>query len=222
MSLHEQIADIESITDKTPTLIDESKHHYYMKELIKTIGSLNTKVTIDDIEKQMVKLRKKYRVNPSKSQMRYIYEKFFTDTPLNNVFGRFLIKKACRSRSGVLVSTVVLRPDVFSCPKKCAYCPTETDLNGNPTQPKSYLSSEPAMLRALQYNFDVRGQIWDRIKAYIKTGNIRESDTVNTTHSYKLEIILSGGTWESYPYDYRKKVMVELYWAANTLSLIHI
>lgn len=218
MSTIEQIADIETLTNKTPTMIDEIKFKQYMKELIKAEGNVNITTTVEKIQKHMVVLRGKYRINPSKSQMRYIYEKFFNETPLNTVFGRFLIKKACRSRSGVLVSTVVLRPDVFSCPKKCSYCPTETDLSGKPTQPKSYLSSEPAMLRALQYNFDVRGQIWDRIKAYIKTGNIREFEATNTSHSYKLEIILSGGTWESYPYDYRNSVMCELYWAANTFG----
>lgn len=216
MSIIEEITDIESITINTPTLIDESKFRFYMKDFIKSAGGINITITKNDIDKHMQLLRRKYRINPSKSQLRYIYEKFFSDIPLNTIFGRFLIKKACRSRSGVLVSTVVLRPDVFSCPKKCAYCPTETNLNGNPTQPKSYLSSEPAMLRALQYNFDVRGQIWDRIRAYIKTGNIRESESTNMISSYKMEIILSGGTWESYPYEYRKSVMNELYWAANT------
>ena len=174
MTTIEQIADIETLTSTTPTMIDEYKYKMFMKELIKSVGQANTKTDVEQIQKQIVKLRGKYRINPSKSQLRYIYEKFFDSTPLNTIFGRFLIKKACRSRSGVLVSTVVLKPDVFSCPKKCSYCPTETDLDGKPTQPKSYLSSEPAMLRALQYNFDVRGQIWDRIRAYIKTGNIKE------------------------------------------------
>jgi histone acetyltransferase (RNA polymerase elongator complex component) len=31
-----------------------------------------------------------------------------------------------------------------------------------------------------------------------------------------MEVILSGGTWESYPKDYREQVIKELYWAANT------
>ena len=119
----------------------------------------------------------------------------------------------------------MLRPDVFSCPKNCSYCPTETNLDGHPTQPKSYLSTEPAMLRAIQYNFDVRGQIWDRIKAYINTGNIRvatgssvATGSMESTGSCKMEIILSGGTWESYPYAYRNQVMNEIYWAANTFG----
>lgn len=156
------------------------------------------------------KLRKKYRINPSKNEMRYIYEKYFSHISLNNKIKRFLIKKECRSRSGVLVCTIVLKPSVFSCPKKCSYCPTETDINNNLTQPKSYLSSEPAMIRALKYNFDIKGQINDRINAYINTGNIKDDK------SYKLEIIVSGGTWESYPYNYRNEVINDVYCAANT------
>ncbi len=214
MSLIETVADIEDYTTgkaNIAKLVDEIPLKFFVKDLIKAVGNPTQSVNIKDIENTITKLRQKYRVQPSKSQMRYIYDKYYPETPLNNTLGRFMIKKACRSRSGVLVSTIVLRPDVFSCPKKCSYCPTETDLEGRPTQPKSYLSTEPAMLRAIQYNFDVRGQIWDRIKAYISTGNIRES-----TGSCKMEIILSGGTWESYPYAYRNQVMNEIYWAANT------
>ena len=208
------IAENEDIEDYTKSkLINENITKLFVKDLIKDIGSLTQLITIKNIESTITKLRHKYKIQPSKSQMRYIYDKYFSDIQLNNTIGRYLIKKACRSRSGVLVSTIVLRPDVFSCPKKCSYCPTETDLQGRPTQPKSYLSSEPAMLRALKYNFDTRGQMWNRIKAYIDTGNICES-----TGSCKMEIILSGGTWESYPYDYRNQVMNEIYWAANTFG----
>jgi ELP3 family radical SAM enzyme/protein acetyltransferase len=214
MSVYETIADIEDYTSKkaiVAKLVDETHIKCFVKDLIKAVGSPDQSTIIENIDHKIKDLRKIHKVQPSKSQMRYIYNKYYPNTPLNKTFGRFLIKKAMRSRSGVLVSTIVLRPDVFSCPKKCSYCPTETDLEGRPTQPKSYLSTEPAMLRAIQYNFDVRGQIWDRIKAYISTGNIQES-----SGSCKLEIILSGGTWESYPYPYRNQVMNEIYWAANT------
>jgi ELP3 family radical SAM enzyme/protein acetyltransferase len=203
--------DIEDYTKSI--LLNEYTIKLFVKDLIKYVGSPNDSVEIINVELAISRLRQKYKLQPSKSQMRYIYDKYFSDQKLNYTLGCYLIKKACRSRSGVLVSTIVLKPDVFSCPKKCSYCPTETDLNGRPTQPKSYLSSEPAMLRAIKYNFDIKGQIWDRIKAYINTGNIRDS-----VGSYKMEIILSGGTWESYPYEYRNQIMNEIYWAANTFG----
>jgi ELP3 family radical SAM enzyme/protein acetyltransferase len=67
------------------------------------------------------------------------------------------------------------------------------------------------MLRALESNFDVKGQFNSRISSYKITGNISESQ------SSKIEVIFSGGTWESYPKEYREQVIRELYWAANTV-----
>lgn len=220
--------DIETFLNKTIKMPNENKIKLFVKDLITNVGANNMDITMTDIDKCVAKLRQKYKILPSKTQMRYIYETYYmTDETIgniNHVMSRYMIKKAMRSRSGVLVSTVVLKPDKFSCPKKCSYCPTETDLSGNPTQPKSYLSTEPAMLRAIAHNFDVKGQIHDRIKTYIRTGNITEQknnvnacSTINA-NSYKLEIILSGGTWESYSYDYRNQVMNEIYWAANSFD----
>lgn len=209
--------DIEDINN-TSSMFQENKLKLFVDDLLEKTGNssviVNNNKYIDDC---MNTLKKKYRVNPSKSQIRYIYEKYFSDVKINTQFSRYIIKKAMRSRSGVLVVTIVLKPDKFSCPKKCSYCPTETDLNGNHTQPKSYLSSEPAMLRALQYNFDVKGQLHDRIRSYIKTGNISTNQNADH-HSYKLEVIVSGGTWESYNYEYRNQVMNEIYYAANTFD----
>jgi ELP3 family radical SAM enzyme/protein acetyltransferase len=198
--------------DKEYLLENENKLKLFVKDLIYL--KLNN---INEIDSNIKLLRKKYKIYPPKSNIRYIYEKYYSNIPIKPLLQRFMIKKAMRSRSGVLVSTIVLKPDKFSCPKKCSYCPTETDLNGNPTQPKSYLSTEPAMLRALQYDFDIKGQLHDRIKSYIKTGNI---NNFNSNKSHKLEIIISGGTWESYKYEYRNQVIHELYFAANTFGIL--
>lgn len=200
---------------KSPPKLDgENKLKRIVETLIKE--TKNTK-TIEEIENISKSIHKRYNTIIVKNNIRYVFEKYIKEdiTDINPLLYKYLIKKSMRSRSGVLVSTIVLKPDVFSCPKKCSYCPTETDLNGNPTQPKSYLSSEPAMLRALEYNFDVRGQIHDRIRCYIQQGNIQ---SLEPQYSYKMEIILSGGTWESYPYDYRNQVMKEIYWACNTYN----
>ncbi len=190
-------------------LVDENKLKSFVNDLIKYSNNITSTNVIDEKIKE---LRFKYKVLPSKSQMRYIYEKYFINKKINKILERYFIKKSARSRSGVLVFTIVLKPDKFSCPKNCSYCPTETDLHGNLTQPKSYLSSEPAMLRALSVNFDIKGQILNRVNAYKSQGNITNEG------SNKMEIILSGGTWESYSLDYREQVMNEIYWAANTID----
>ena len=115
-----------------------------------------------------------------------VYNKYYNSNDQKlNLLNLYLIKKSVRSQSGVLVSTLVLRPDVFSCPKKCSYCPTETDIAGNLTQPKSYLSNEPAMMRALVYNFDIKGQFSDRIRTYIGQGNL-----IDSNDSYKKVIFI--------------------------------
>jgi ELP3 family radical SAM enzyme/protein acetyltransferase len=208
--------DIEDLYGSDSKLFEENKIKNIISTLIEQTRDIKTTEMIEKISKTV---HKKHNQIVMKNNLRYIFEKYFVNNlnilNINPLLYKYFIKKSMRSRSGVLVSTIVLKPSVFSCPKKCSYCPTETDLEGNPTQPKSYLSSEPAMLRALEYDFDVKGQIYDRIRCYIKQGNIQSLDSC---YSYKMEIILSGGTWESYPYDYRNSVMNEIYWACNTYS----
>jgi len=167
-----------------------------------------------DIEFKL--LCKKYSIVPSKNEIRKVYQNNFSEIKISNNMKRWMIKKVTRSESGVLVVTIVTKPGnnvKFSCPEKCAYCPTETDLHGKPTQPKSYISTEPAMMRALHSNFDIKGQVNDRLKSYINTGNIKENKKKK-----KIEVILSGGTWDVMPKSYRDQVINELYWSFNTFG----
>jgi ELP3 family radical SAM enzyme/protein acetyltransferase len=213
--------DIEDTINNDFKLTNETKIKAFVKTLMDRVGKPEHKTTVREIEKVIKEVRRlpNVRYLPSKVEMREVYEKYFINQKINNTFRRYMIKRAMRSDSGVLVVTNVLHPKPdgteFSCPKKCSYCPTETDLLGNPTQPKSYLSSEPAMLRALRHGFDMKPQMYDRILAYIKQGNI----DMSKLGSIKLEVILSGGTWESYSLDYRDRVMNELYYAANTYGV---
>ena len=184
-----------------------------VNDFINNIGIQNIKTSDDEINSKFKFMCRKHLVHPSKNQIRRIYENQLSNIILNNTFKRWLIKKVARSESGVLVCTIVTKPgdDIkFSCPEKCAYCPTETDLNNKPTQPKSYISTEPAMLRALQYNFTIKGQIDARLQSYMNTGNI-----IKNNQKKKIEVILSGGTWDVMPKNYRDQVMNELYWAFN-------
>lgn len=191
---------------------DERILHEFMGEFISHVSGCESKDKIDTI---FQRLRAKHHIAPSKGELREMYMKSYSHIPVSLVFKSWLVKKAMRSNSGVLVVTIVLSPHKFSCKYDCHYCPSETDLNGVPTQPRSYLSSEPAMLRALASDFDVKGQFQNRIKAYRATGNIGLGAT---SSSSKIEVILSGGTWESYPIEYREQVILELFWAANTID----
>ena len=110
--------------------------------------------------------------------------------------------KACRSWSGVLVVTVVMRPDKFSCPNDCHMCPKE------PGQPRSYLSTEPAVARANRSQFDAVKQFDSRMNTLHKNGHVLD----------KIEIIVLGGTFSSYPRDYQEEFIRDLFYAANTYS----
>lgn len=120
----------------------------------------------------------------------------------------FLITKAPRSQSGVLVVTVFTSayPEVdgvkqnFSCKWNCYYCPNE------PGQPRSYLLNEPGVRRANRLNFDAIAQFNDRVKALVTIGHPAD----------KVELLVLGGTWESYPDGYREKFIRDLFYAANT------
>lgn len=74
-------------------------------------------------------------------------------------------------------------------------------------QPRSYLSSEPAVARANQNQ-------WDCIKQFRDIAIKR----IHCGHSVtKVEGIVIGGTWSYYPKDYQKDFIRDFYYAANTL-----
>jgi len=220
------MTDIESI------ISDKFSHATHSEELYDFINELlNT--SDDKIESTVRKLKRQYQINPSKQDIHKLFRENFSTRKITPKMRRWMVKKQMRSNSGVLVVTIVLAPNKFSCKYDCAYCPQETDLDGNPTQPRSYLSNEPAMLRALESNFDVKGQFNSRIKSYKVTGNITDTQSSKIVSipeasskigsipeaSSKIEVIFSGGTWESYPLEYREQVIRELYWAANSVEL---
>lgn len=110
--------------------------------------------------------------------------------------------KAVRSWSGVLVVTVVMKPDKFSCPNDCHMCPSE------PGQPRSYLSTEPAVARANRHEFDAVRQFNSRMTTLHNNGHTLD----------KIEIIVLGGTFSSYPRVYQEEFIRDIFYAANTFN----
>ena len=89
----------------------------------------------------------------------------------------------------------------FSCEWNCYYCPNE------PNQPRSYLHDEPSVLRANQNDFDPILQFVDRIVTLYINGHPID----------KVELLVLGGTWSSYPMEYREEFVRDLFYAANTI-----
>ena len=75
-------------------------------------------------------------------------------------------------------------------------------------QPRSYLSTEPAVLRANRNNFDAVLQIYDRSNALMNCGHIVD----------KIEILVLGGTWDNYPQLYQEEFIRDIYYAGNTIN----
>jgi elongator complex protein 3 len=108
-----------------------------------------------------------------------------------------LLRRAVRTLSGVTIVTALTKP--FPCPGQCTYCPTEARM------PKSYLSDEPAAARALSLKFDPYEQTWRRLEALKKNGHPID----------KVELIIKGGTWNSYPITYQYWFIARCFEACN-------
>lgn len=125
----------------------------------------------------------------------------------NKNLEKFIRHKQVRSQSGVLVITIVMKPDKFSCPFDCYMCPDERKENGaDVDMPRSYLSTEPAEMRAMEVDFDTVKQFRSRMTCLEKNGH--EPD--------KAEIIVLGGTFSTYPRSYQQEFIRDIYFAANT------
>lgn len=113
---------------------------------------------------------------------------------------RVLRKRAIRTMSGIAPVAVLTKP--FACPGKCAYCPTEKDV------PQSYLSTEPAVMRAIRCGYDPHVQVTDRLKALEANGH----------EPTKIEIIVIGGTWSVLPINYKYWYIASCFAAANNFA----
>jgi len=177
-----------------------------IKELHRKISNEEV-LNIDEYMKKTVP--KKFKITPRKDVLSHTYQRLIADGTLakHSAMDIYFVKLPVRSWSGVLVVTIVLRPDKFSCPYDCKYCPNETIKNGAiHDMPRSYLSSEPAVMRAMDVDFDIIKQFRSRIKTLRENGH--EID--------KVEIIVLGGTFSSYPRDYQYEAMRDIFYAANT------
>jgi elongator complex protein 3 len=110
------------------------------------------------------------------------------------------MKKAARTISGVTPVAVMAKP--FPCPGKCVYCPS------SPEAPKSYTMESPAVLRARSCGFDASKQVEIRLGTLAEMGHARD----------KIELIVMGGTFLSYPCDYQYQFVKHCYDALNGTS----
>jgi elongator complex protein 3 len=108
--------------------------------------------------------------------------------------------KPTRTLSGISSVTIFTKP--YACSAACIFCPTQENV------PKSYLKDEPGIQRALALDYDPYSQVTRRLEALKFNGH----------PTSKIELIVSGGTWDDYPLDYRYQFMCRVYQALNMVD----
>lgn len=136
---------------------------------------------------------------PTNADIRELYEKMIAQKKIkrNPDLENCLFSKKIRTDSGVAVVAVLTKS--YPCPGKCIYCPTEKEM------PKSYLSNEPAVMRAISAKFNPYLQVQRRLRALELNGHKTD----------KIEIIVMGGTFSYLPKTYQNKFILECFRACN-------
>ncbi len=126
-------------------------------------------------------------------------------------YKHLLTIKPTRTMSGVNVIAIMTKP--FKCPHvksgigPCLMCP------GGPKSyfgdvPQSYTGKEPATLRAVRNKFDPYLQVFNRLEQYCAMNKLPE----------KIELIIMGGTFPSFPIKYQNSFITYSYKAMNDFS----
>ena len=128
------------------------------------------------------------------------YETLFESAFIAHIHGT-LIKTQIRSHSGIVPLTLFTKG--VACPFNCVYCPSE------PHMPKSYLSDEPAVMRAIRNKFMPFAQIESRLIMFALSNHSID----------KVEIIIKGGTFSFLPRRYRTFFLKKIFEGCNTDTL---
>ena len=211
--------DIEDLNRKLDKVLSTEFYYPNEEDLKKYKPLIQEIVQMPNIKQTHIsKLLRSYKSLHKNSFLMQVFyelsEKGEMDAKFEPILQKALAIKKVRSWSGVLVVTIftspypeyvddesgIIKKQEFSCAFNCAYCPNE------PGQPRSYLKGEPGVLRANRHKFDCVEQMWARMNSLAVTGHKVD----------KLEVIVLGGTWTSYPLPYREQFCRDIYYAANT------
>jgi elongator complex protein 3 len=117
-----------------------------------------------------------------------------------------LLTKPVRTISGVAPLAIMTKP--ISCPHgKCIYCPGGLN-SAFGDVPQSYTGGEPATMRAIRNHYDPYLQIFNRLEQYVLLGHNFE----------KIELIIMGGTFPSFPRKYQEEFIKFSFKALNDFS----
>jgi len=157
-------------------------------------------IDADDFLQAKKNISKKLKLPlPTNADLREIYDKLVAKKEIkpNRFIEKVMMSRGIRTQSGVAVIAVLTKP--YICPGKCLYCPTE------PKMPKSYLSNEPAVMRAILSKFNPYRQVQSRIRSLELNGHKTD----------KIELIVMGGTFSYLPEKYQKWFVTKCFRACN-------
>src|SRR6267378_8113786 len=140
----------------------------------------------DDVNKVKIEVCRKYK-SPFVPANSSILELLSDD--LRPRLRPVLTEKQVRGMSGV--TTVAVMPKPYPCPHgKCTYCPGGPEVG----VPRAYTGKEPAVMRAVENQYDPYLQVQSRITQLRSMGHPVD----------KVELILVGGTFPFLPRTYQE------------------
>jgi elongator complex protein 3 len=169
----------------------------YYQELIK--GIIGKKLSLEKSLKLRRELARKYKPEVFPSIIQILCNA--DDKQISKL--KHLITKPARTISGVSVIAIMTKP--MKCPHgKCIPCP------GGPESffgsvPQSYTGKEPATMRAIRNFYDPYLQVFNRLQQYILMDRTPD----------KVELIIMGGTFPSFPKNYQEEFVKYAFKALN-------
>lgn len=166
----------------------------------------------DEFNRMFNRANRMFRISMKKTELYNIAMTMKKTSNVNTEYiMKFCVSHSSRSHSGVCVIATIMAPAYkflvdgvqtnmnFTCKYDCAFCPDD------PEQARSYPRSEPVPMRGEQNEFCVVRQAHSRMH------------TLNTLHHAvdKIEWLILGGTWSSFPKEYRQFYHTSILFAAN-------
>lgn len=119
---------------------------------------------------------------------------------------QYIITKPTRTISGVAVIAVMSKP--FPCPHgKCIFCPGGLGSFFGEV-PQSYTGNEPSTMRGIRNEYNPYRIVFNRLEQYVVIGQNPE----------KAEVIIMGGTFISFPKEYKEEFVRNIFKAMNDFS----
>jgi elongator complex protein 3 len=169
-----------------------------IKELLKNyLGTIKNRANLEVVKRLLCKKYKLAAILNSDILKEYRLLLARKKIKQNLVLESILRKRSVRTLSGIAPVAVLTKP--YPCPGTCAYCPHESDV------PASYLSNEPAVMRAIRCGYNPYKQVALRLRALENNGH----------EPTKIEIIVIGGTWSYLPTEYKYWYILNCFKAAN-------